>query len=187
MNLKFTKKAASVLTLLIVLTSCSSNKKEIEGKWWYEISSYGDEIIMFTSDGKAKNMNDDKLLDYTIEKNMIYLDGDTLIISKVSEKNLTLSKGKKTIDFRLANKKDYLIGDWEGSYENEKFEIDLKKDNDYKSRMQGKRNSGKYIINDNTLKVDNEEFNYELSEDFNNLTLTSTKNKVFKIELYRNL
>lgn len=53
--------------------------------------------------------------------------------------------------------------------------------------MRENKNRGKYIINDNTLKVDNKEFNYELSEDYNNLTLISTKNKDLKIKLYLDL
>lgn len=186
MNLKFTK-VASALLLSIFLTACSSNEKKIEDKWWYEVSSYGDDIIMFSPDGKAKNMNNDKLLDYSLKDNTIYLDGDTLKISNVDEKRLTLSEGKKTIEFRLANEKDYLIGKWEGSYDGERFEIELEKDNNYKSRMRGKKNEGKYTINENTLKVDNDEFNYTLSTDLNNFTLTSLKNKDFKIELFRDL
>lgn len=180
-------KLSVVVIYVIALTSCSSNEKKVQNKWWYKISSYGDDIIMFSEDGKAKNLNDDKLIDYKIDGNSIYLGKDTTSISRIDEKYLTLSLKKRALEFRLAEEKDFLIGEWKGTYNGERFEIRLKKDKEYKSRMNGDRNEGNYKIENNILKVDNDKFNYTLSEDLNNLSLTSLENEKFKIELYRDL
>jgi hypothetical protein len=177
-------KLITAIVVIVFLTACSTNQGKLQDKWWYKVSNYGDDIIMFSSDGKAKNMNDDKQLDYSLEGNTVYLGKDTLTITKIDEKYLTLSKGKKTLEFRIADDKDYLIGEWNGSYNGKEFSIDFQKDGDYKSKMDKKRNKGSYKVEVETLKVDNDKYVFSLSKDLNNLSL---KNDELEVELYRDL
>ena len=177
----------TMLILALTLNSCEESKaNKLQNKWWLELS-YGDQILQFSDDGKARELNEDEVLDYSLDGDQITLDDEKFKIKRLDEKYLELSNEDEEIKFRLANSKDLLIGDWEGVYEDNEFSIDLKKDGDYKRRTREEKVRGKYYITDNILKLDNEEFNFIISEDLNNLTLILVRDIKIKLELYRDL
>ncbi len=55
-----------ITALTIFISSCSSNSKKIQDKWWYEVEEIGDDIIKFTVDNKIQNINDREVLSYEV-------------------------------------------------------------------------------------------------------------------------
>ncbi len=176
-----------LLLLIFALSACEEPiDDKLQNKWWLEISD-GDQIIQFLADGKAQDLNYQTVIDYQVDGETLTLDDQKFKINRLDENYLELSSDGKDLKFRLANSKDLLIGDWEGIYYDDEFSVDLRKDGDFKSKVNDERKRGKYHISNDTLKLGDEEFKFIISKDLNNLTLTLLKDENLKLELYRDL
>jgi len=57
----------TMLILALTLNSCEETKAEkLQNKWWLE-SGYGNQILQFSDDGKVRELNDDQVLDYSLD------------------------------------------------------------------------------------------------------------------------
>ena len=174
----------SVIAIVILLNSCSSMQKKVQDKWWYEVSNYGDDIIMFTSTGKTININDDDKYNYTSEDNKINIiisdkKTENLEIMSVTETELIISNGKREKDYRIAKQNDFIIGRWKTSIKGEKVTIIFKKNNDWEMRAgYSVSKEGMYSFSANKIKISEEEYTYKFSEDYMNLELTGKENLV---------
>jgi hypothetical protein len=190
-----------VVVIAITITSCSSNSKKIQDKWWYEVEKIGDDIIKFTSDGKIQNINDREVLIYEIsgeeikmklrdyekeselamksieqmdlgkEPEKVYKE-EKWTISSVTDNELILKNGEKSKTFRLATDQDFFVGKWEGTKEGVEVRFRFTKKNKVELKVKG-ADEEKYIysFNDNKVIIDNEPLEFTLSEDKNNLIL----------------
>lgn len=175
-------KLLTLITIAFLLNSCSSMQKKVQDKWWYEISNYGDDIIMFTSTGKTININDDDKYKYTIEENKINIvisdkKTENLEIMSVTETELIISNGKSEKDYRIAKQEDFIVGRWKTSIKGEKMTIIFKKNNDWEMRKGYSVDKvGVYSFSANKIKISDEEYTYKFSEDYMTLELQGKEN-----------
>jgi hypothetical protein len=203
------------ISIMVSITSCSSTSDKIQDKWWYDVESYGDDIIKFTSDNQIQNINDKDVLTYEIngeaikikmrdyakeseialkkdyadieamnnpqsstnvdnsstEPEKIYIE-ETWSIGSINDKELVIKNGDKTRTFRLASDQDLFVGDWEGTKKGVEVKFEFDKKNKVEVRVKGSdKEEFTYSFNENKVVIDNDSYDFTLSEDKNNLVI----------------
>jgi len=196
----------SLIGVLIILASCSNSQEQIQNKWWKELKTgkhtklSNTDIVFFGKNGEIKVLNEGtKNYKYEIKGNELnYLkDGkvaETEYIKELTDSTLTLAENKESNEVRkyvLADNKDFIAGKWEGIFNDIFYKITIdytnkdywiyKENNDkYQSLNLGNEHIGVYDVNYTTFFKDG--YQYELSENKNELTLKNENNLV---KLYR--
>lgn len=170
------KKLILISTTFLLMFSCSSNQSKIENKWWFEISKYGDDIIMFHENGTVENINDNGDAIYTIEGEQITIsEGKNSMTFGISIDNdlLTMTKEGDSKTFKLCEEKDLLVGSWKGLKNDKKVKMKFNKKNEVTLKIDGQRKEDNYTIKGNSIIVEKEESTFSLSKDKNTLTIVN--------------
>lgn len=169
-----------IFLLTIIFAGCSSDhSNKLKGKVWANTdeSFYGEYLWTFDTLGIMRNVN------YTIEsdnesaKRKYELNGNKISITSKGEKtefdidfnsdnDFILETGENKVNFRVANKQDSLVGEWENvnrknntrNFNSLKFHPDNKCEfsidaGDYSSTLFG----GNYKIEGNEIQLDGKE------------------------------
>lgn len=193
--MKKLKQALSVISVLIIITSCSNNQKNIKDKWWTK--GYNNSIIMFTSNNKVIRFgdNEENFTDYKISSSKIEILKDnevqhiTTIVS-ATDSSLVLIEGEtEEIELRLATDRDFLTSEWIGKMNNTAIKVSFENTSVFSNSLAFIVNGINNIITLNSNNLANifdenlniSSFKYELSKDKNNLILKENGVIVYNI------
>jgi len=179
-----------IISFFILITGCSSDySKKLKGKIWAatDESYWGEYLWRFDSLGVMQNINfssdskaDDAKYQYELNGNKISIirkgKKREYTIDFRTDTNFILKSDKEQPNFRVANKQDSLVGNWQNINDNNKNfnSVEFHQDNDCEFSI----NTGEYFstLFGGTYKINENEIELEGKEE----SVTGSGEKTFK-------
>lgn len=179
--------------LIILIVACSKPNDELTTRYWIKYKKGKPNfLVKFNKDGRYINFNKlNEVYKWEIIQNRLIITNSLgvkqkFFIKSLTNKELKLSEiseiGETNIDlFKVAKEKDFFLGNWikinKGNNYRLTFEYDSKAIIEEEVNEYIATKPISYIVKDNIITLNNDDYRYKFSDDLMELELISANNE----------